>query len=74
LDHPNLLFFWYEEMKQDQKFWMLQIMKHIGYQLKEEKIQELGEVLKFENYKKISSINKMTDRFNENRSELRNCW
>lgn len=69
-DHPNLLFFWYEEMKQDQKFWMLQIMKHIGYQLKEDKIQELGEALKFDNYKKISSMNKMTDRFNENRGEF----
>ena len=69
-NHPNLLFFWYEEMKQDQKFWMLQIMKHIGYQLKEDKIQELGEALKFDNFKKISSMNKMSDRFNENRGEF----
>jgi len=69
-NHPNLLFFWYEEMKQDQQFWMKKIMNHIGYQLGGEKIEELCEALKFDNFKKNSSMNKMIDRFHENRGEF----
>ena len=68
--HPNLLFFWYEEMKQDQKTWIMKIMKHIGYELSDNKIEELCEAMQFENYKKTSSMNQMTDRFNEDRGEF----
>ena len=46
-EHPNLLMFWYEEIKQDQKFWINTIIKHVGYALSEEKIDELCEALTF---------------------------
>ena len=46
-DHPNMLMFWYEEIKLDQKFWIKTILKHVGYALSEEKIDELCEALTF---------------------------
>ena len=46
-DHPNLMMFWYEEIKLDQKFWIKTILKHVGYALSEEKIDELCEALTF---------------------------
>ena len=46
-DHPNMLMFWYEEIKLDQKFWINTIIKHVGYALSEEKIDELCEALTF---------------------------
>ena len=36
-ENPNLLFFWYEDMKQDQGYWIRRIMDHIGYSMEEEK-------------------------------------
>jgi len=71
-NHPNLLFFWYEEMKQDQRHWMIRIMKHIGYDLEKEKIDELCGALKFDNYQKTCSMNQdiMGDRFNADRGEF----
>ena len=69
-DHPNMLFFWYEEMKQDQKFWMMKIMNHIGYQLSKDKIEELCEALKFENFRKTSSMNLAAHRHNENQGQF----
>ena len=46
-DHPDLMMFWYEEIKLDQKFWVKTILKHVGYALSEEKINELCEALTF---------------------------
>merc|ERR1712066_659370 len=56
-EHQNMLFFWYEEIKADQKLWIERIIKHVGYNLSEEKIEELCQALTFSNYKKISSMN-----------------
>ena len=70
-ENPNMLFFWYEEIKQDQRFWIKTIMKHIGYSLEEEKVTELCEAMTFSNYRKISSMNTvMKEAFNEGRGEF----
>ena len=42
-----MLMFWYEDIKQDQKLWINTIIKHVGYPLSEEKIEELCEALTF---------------------------
>ena len=66
-----MLFFWYEEIKQDQRFWIKKIMEHIGYSLEEEKVTELCEAMTFSNYRKISSMNTvMKEAFNEGRGEF----
>ena len=31
----NLLFVWYEEMKQDQRYWVNKMTEHLGYSLEE---------------------------------------
>ena len=70
-DHPNILFFWYEEIKKDQKLWIRKIIDHIGYSLTEEKLEELNEALTFNNYKKTSSMNRvMKPEFKEGRGEF----
>ena len=46
-EHQNMLFFWYEEIKADQKLWIKRIIKHVGYTLSEEKIEELCQALTF---------------------------
>ena len=46
-DHPNMLLFWYEQIKHDQKFWIKTILKHVDYALSEQKIDELCEALTF---------------------------
>lgn len=69
-ENPNMLFFWYEEIKQDQKLWIKKIMDHIGYTLEEEKVTELNEAMTFGNYKKISSMNAMKGMFNEGKGEF----
>ena len=57
-DNPNLLFIWYEELKEDQRNMVMWILNHIGYSLEEEKVTELCEAMTFSNYRKISSMNK----------------
>ena len=42
-----MLLFWFEEIKLDQKFWIKTILKHVGYVLSEQKIDELCEALTF---------------------------
>ena len=56
-DHPNMLMFWYEEIHQNPKLLVKTILKHIGYELSEQKIDELCEALTFSQYKKISTMN-----------------
>jgi len=57
-DHPNVLFLWYEEVKKDQKKIIKDIMKHIDQKLTEEQIDTIDESMKFDNYKKKSSMTK----------------
>ena len=45
-------------------------MNHIGYQLDQDKIEELCEALKFENFRKTSSMNLATHRHNENQGQF----
>ena len=39
-NHQNMKFFWYEELKKDQKKIMKEICEFIGYQLSEEQIDK----------------------------------
>ena len=46
-DQPNLLMFWYEEMKLDELGWTEKIMKHIGYNLDQQKLEQICQGLTF---------------------------
>ena len=39
-DHPNLMFLWYEEMKEDQKKIIEKVCKFLNYNLSEEQIEK----------------------------------
>ena len=69
-NNPNMLFVWYEEMKQDLKHWIRRMTDHIGYKLEEEKVTELSEAMTFSNYRKISSMNTKKERFKEGKGEF----
>ena len=56
--NPNVLMLWYEDMKKDQRGMVETIKNHIGYKVSDEKIDQLTEFMKFENYQKTSSVNK----------------
>ena len=60
--NPNMLVLWYEDMKQDQKKMITQIKDHLGYNLTADQIDSLAEFMKFENYQKVSSVNKKETR------------
>ena len=55
---PNMLFLWYEDMKNDQKKVIRDIMKHIAVDLTEEEVNKIDEHMKFDNYKKTCSLQK----------------
>ena len=46
-DQPNLLMFWYEEIKLDELGWTEKIMKHIGYNLDQQKREQICQGLTF---------------------------
>ena len=69
-EEPNLLFVWYEEMKEDLTYWVQKMTDHIGYSLEEEKVTELCEAVTFSNYRKISSMNAKKDKFNQGKGEF----
>jgi len=56
-DHKNFSFIWFEEMKKDQKSVIQGLCKFLDQPLTEEKVNELVESLKFENFKKNPSVN-----------------
>jgi len=57
-EHPNIMFFWYEDLKQDQEGMLRKIANFTGFALTEDQIQRLNEHMKFDNYQKSSSLNK----------------
>ena len=69
-ESPNMLFVWYEELKQDQRSQVIRMMDHIGHRLKEEKVTELCEAMTFSNYKNISSLNARGDRVKEGEGDF----
>ena len=46
-EEPNLLFVWYEEMKEDQRKAVQRMAEHLGYSLEEDKVNELCEAMTF---------------------------
>ena len=69
-ESPNMLFVWYEELKQDQRSQVIRMMDHIGHRLTEEKVTELCEAMAFSNYKNISSLNARGDRVKEGEGDF----
>ena len=57
-NHANLLMFWYEEMLQDPKKIIMDIMNHIKYNVDEQNVGDLCKAMQFENYRKICSMNR----------------
>ena len=58
IENPNVLLLWYEDMKKDQRGMVEQIKNHLKYEISEKQIDDLTDFMKFENYQKISSLNK----------------
>jgi len=56
--HPNLMFYWYEDLQADQEGMILRIAKFLGYSLTGEQVQRLNEHMKFKNFQKSSASNK----------------
>ena len=46
-DHPNMLFLWYESMKENQGRMISEIAQHIGYQLTEAEMNTVDEYTRF---------------------------
>ena len=42
-NHPNMLFLWYESMKEDQRKVISEIAEHIGYQLTDAEMDTVDE-------------------------------
>ena len=42
-NHPNMLFLWYESMKEDQRKVISEIAEHIGYQLTDAELEIVDE-------------------------------
>ena len=82
-DHPNMLFLWYESMKEDQRKVIWEIAEHIGYQLTETELDTVDEYTRllwqdsplqptfshprFENLSKTCSINQPSPMFHSDR-------
>jgi len=69
-DHPNMLFLWYESMKEDQKKVISEIAQHIGYQLTEAELDKVDEYTRFDNLSKTCSINKPNPMFHTDRGSF----
>ena len=69
-EEPNLLFVWYEEMKEDQRKAVQRMAEHLGYSLEEDKVNQLCEATTFSNYKKISTMNSSREMYNEGRGDF----
>jgi len=69
-NHPNMKFFWYEEMKKNQKKMLKEICQFINYNLSEEQIDKLDNFMQFENFQKVSSSNKKNDNWKEGNGQF----
>ncbi len=69
-DNPNLLFLWYEGMKEDQFGAIQKIASHIGVDLPLEDVEKIDSFVKFENYKKKSTMNKPNVWWNQGKGEF----
>jgi len=69
-NHPNMKFFWYEEMKKDQKKILKEICNFINYNLSEEQIDRLDNFMKFDNFQKASASNKKNPNWKEGKGQF----
>ena len=68
--NTNLLFLWYEEMKENQAQAIQKIAGHVGVSLTPEALEKIDAFAKFENYKKKSTVNKPIPMWNEGKGEF----
>jgi hypothetical protein len=70
-ESPNLLFLWYESMKEDQEVAIHKIAEHIGVKLSTEAVDKIASFGKFENYQKKSTLNRFESQWwNEGKGEF----
>jgi len=69
-NHPNMMFFWYEELKEDQMAMIKKIRTFLGLNISDEKIEQLNEFLKFENFSKVSMNNKKNPNWHQGRGQF----
>jgi len=69
-DHPNMLFLWYESMKEDQRKVISEIAEHIGYQLTDAELEIVDEYTRFENLSKTCSVNQPSPMFHSDRGSF----
>ena len=64
-DHPNLKFFWYEDMTTDMKATIRELSKFTGYHLTDLRVLQLDDLLQIDNFRKA----KMSAENNEKEKE-----
>jgi len=69
-NHPNIMFYWYEDLKQDQEGMLRKIANFTGFALTEDQIKRLNEHMKFDNYQKSSSLNKKVPNWFEGKGQF----
>ena len=83
-NHPNMLFLWYESMKEDQRKVISEIAEHIGYQLTNAELDTVDEYTRllltrlqsnffhprFDNLSKTCSINQPSPMFHSDRGSF----
>jgi len=69
-NHPNMLFLWYESMKEDQRKVISEIAEHIGYELSDAELDTVDEYTRFENLSKTCSVNQPTPKFYTDRGSF----
>jgi len=69
-NHPNMLFLWYESMKEDQRKVISEIAEHIGYQLTDAEMDTVDEYTRFDNLRKTCSINQPSPMFHSGRGSF----
>jgi len=69
-NHPNMKFFWYEELKKDQKKILKEICQFINYNLSDEQVDKLDDFMKFDNFQKNSASNKSNPNWKEGRGQF----
>ena len=66
----NVLFLWYEEMKEDQQGAIRKIANHLEIAISDLEIEKLADFMTFDNYKKHSSLNVKTDNWHAGKGEV----
>jgi len=69
-NHRNMKFFWYEELKENQRKMIKEICQFLSCELSEEQIDRLDDFLKFDNYQKASTHNQANSNWKEGKGQF----